>query len=706
MTQPRKQNALAGETSPYLLQHATGPVDWHPWGKAALEKARREDKPILLSVGYSTCHWCHVMAHESFQDEHTADLMNRHFINIKVDREERPDLDKIYQMAHQLITRRHGGWPLTMFLAPDDLTPFFGGTYFPDQARHGMPSFSEILTGVAETYRKQREDIGHQNRELREMIGVLGSVETSDDPITETPLAAVNARLWEEFDWENGGLGQAPKFPHPTSLDYLLRLHASRAAGADDKTGDDETGKQASMMTAFTLARMADGGIFDQIGGGFFRYSVDERWRIPHFEKMLYDNALLLGLYTDSWQATGNPFFQRIALEVGDWVIREMQSIEGGYYSALDADSAGEDGKLREGEFYVWTPEEARQLLTEAEYRFARLRFGLDLPANFEDKWHLFVAADAERLFGELESDGDKAGEELGALLSSARKKLFQARKKRAHPARDEKILTAWNALMITGMARAGRVLKEDSFVHSAERALAFLRENLWRDGRLLATGKDGHAHLPAYLDDYVFLMDALLELLQCRWRNEDLEFARELAEVVLARFQDREKGGFYFTADDHEALLHRPKPMMDEATPSGNGIAARVFTRLGHLLGEARYLEAAERTLRAGWRAMNDFPQSHTTLLSGVREYLMPPQIIVLRGDGEPLARWRERCQRTYAPERLVFAIPSGTDGLPAALGVREARGDGKDGTVAYGCEGYRCQAPVTDFEALEKML
>ncbi|MBT8419351.1 MAG: thioredoxin domain-containing protein [Gammaproteobacteria bacterium] len=710
MSQTQKKNALADETSPYLLQHANNPVAWYPWGQIALERARREDKPILLSIGYSACHWCHVMAHESFEDEHTAKLMNRYFINIKVDREERPDLDRIYQLAHQFLTRRPGGWPLTLFLAPDDHTPFFGGTYFPDRPRHGMPAFSEILMGVAEAYRERRDDIRAQNQSVREALQTLGQDASGQGPITQAPITsapldAARIQLWQELDQQNGGFGQAPKFPHPTSLDYLLRQYSALTATDAPDAPDDEDAanptadkKNVLMMAGFTLHQMANGGICDQIGGGFYRYSVDERWRIPHFEKMLYDNGLLLSLYTDIWQITENPLFQRIVFDTGDWVIREMQSPEGGYYSALDADSAGEEGKLEEGKFYIWSKEEMRELLTAAEHCVARLRFGLDSPPNMEGKWHLHIAADAERLARECDTDG----ESLGRLLASIRQKLFMARERRARPHRDEKILTAWNALMIKGMATAGRTLKETRFTQSAEKALAFVRQGLWRDGRLLATYKDGRAHLSAYLDDYVFMIDAILELLQDRWRNDDLDFARELAEVVLAEFEDRENGGFYFTANDHEPLIHRPKPMADEALPAGNGIAARVFNRLGHLLGEARYLMAAERTLRASWSALNRFPQAHTTLLSGVQEYLLPPQVIVLRGAGKPLRQWQERCQRHYVPGRLVFAIPVDIDTLPVTLNARAPHGD----IVAYLCEGHQCREPITDFHALDKAL
>nr|VFK58820.1 MAG: hypothetical protein BECKUNK1418G_GA0071005_100514 [Candidatus Kentron sp. UNK]VFK68587.1 MAG: hypothetical protein BECKUNK1418H_GA0071006_100414 [Candidatus Kentron sp. UNK] len=685
------KNALIGETSPYLLQHANNPVEWHPWNKAALDKARQADKPILLSIGYSACHWCHVMAHESFEDEATARLMNKFFINIKVDREERPDLDKIYQLAHQFLTQRPGGWPLTMFLAPDDHTPFFGGTYFPDRPRHGMPAFSQILQGVSEAYRERRSDIRHQNQSVREALQRFVSNMPSDAPITLQPIHRAKTQLQQEFDQKHGGFGSAPKFPHPTSIDYFLRSHRVIDRVVDETAPDE---RNLVMAAAFTLGKMANGGIYDQIGGGFYRYSVDESWTIPHFEKMLYDNGLLLDLYADAWRITGNPLLRRAALDTGDWVIREMQSMEGGYYSALDADSEG-----KEGEFYVWSLEEIKKLLTEDEYRVVYHRFGLHRPPNFEEKaWHLHVVVNAEQLMREL----DLSEATIGRLLGRARAKLFAARERRTRPGRDEKILTAWNGIMIRGMANAGRVLDEVRFTRSAENALAFVREKLWRDGRLLATCKGGRARLPAYLDDYVFMIDALLTLLQSRWRNQDLDFARELADVVLAQFEDHDGGGFYFTANDHESLIHRPKPMTDEALPAGNGIAVRVLIRLGYLLGDARYLQAAERTLRAGWSAINQFPQAHATLLVGVQEYLQSFQIIILRGSGEHLDRWKERCQRDYAPQRLTFAIPAEVDALPMNLQARISQGN----IVAYLCDGYQCREPITEFDVLDKIL
>jgi hypothetical protein len=687
MAETARANALVHETSPYLLQHAYNPVAWYPWGPEALAEARRSGRPILLSIGYSACHWCHVMAHESFEDPETARLMNELFVNVKVDREERPDLDRVYQSAHHLIARRPGGWPLTMFLDPQSQVPFFGGTYFPPEPRHGMPAFREVLARVADYYRGHADDLREHEEALREALartdGERASIGVTLSP---APLGLARHQLGESYDPRHGGFGRAPKFPHPTNLERLLRHHARGAlAGAPDP--------EALAMARDTLAHMARGGIYDQVGGGFCRYSVDERWEIPHFEKMLYDNGPLLGLCCDAWQATGDRLFARVARETAGWVIREMQSPEGGYYSTLDADSEGEEGR-----FYLWTPEAMRAVLDADEYRLAARRFGLDRPANFEGQWHLRVAVDVDALARETGATPEAVGRRLDAV----RTKLLAERARRVRPGRDEKVLTAWNGLMIRGMARAGRVFGERAWVGSAERALDFARSTLWRDGRLLATYKDGRARLPAYLDDYAFLMEGALALLEARWRDGDLAFLTTLAEALLEGFEDRAHGGFHFTAHDHEALIHRPRPFADEALPSDNGVAARVLGRLGHLLGETRYLEAARRTLEAAWPAVVALPYAHASLLDALEEHLEPVETVVLRGRGPALAAWAARAAARYAPARVTLAGPEDAAGLPALLAERRPRGE----AVAYLCRGFECSAPITAFEDLEQAL
>jgi uncharacterized protein len=678
-------NHLRDETSPYLLQHVHNPVDWYPWGPEALDKARREDKPILLSIGYSACHWCHVMAHESFEDPATAAVMNEFFVNIKVDREERPDLDKIYQTAHSLLAQRPGGWPLTLILTPGDQVPFFAGTYFPREPRHGLPAFADLLRRVEAFYRENRQDIHKQNASLLDVLKQLEPAGETAKRLDPMPLDLARRQLEDQFDARHGGFGKAPKFPHPTSLERLLRHWAG---SLQDGEGDT----RALEMALFSLDRMALGGMYDQLGGGFCRYSTDEQWMIPHFEKMLYDNGPLLTLYSEVHAATGSALYRRVCEETAAWVMREMQAPEGGYYSSLDADSEGEEGR-----FYVWSREEVRALLDEDDYTLFARRFGLDRTANFEGRWNPHVYVD----YAEQADETGIDAEELQRRIDTARARLFQARERRVRPGRDEKILTSWNGLMIKGMASAALHLGRPEYLDSAERALDFIRARLWQDGRLLATCKDGRAHLPAYLDDYVFLIDGILELLAARWRDGDLDFALELAEVVLARFQDP-RGGFFFTADDHEVLIQRPKPLADDAMPSGNGIAARVFGRLGHLLGEPRYLAAAEGTLQAAWPQIQNGPYGHTSLLLALEETLFPVQTILLRCAADALPDWHQRAGEPYAPRRMVFAIPNDARDLPGVLAERRPQGR----AVAYVCTGSHCSAPITSLAQLRETL
>jgi len=676
MDKAKHENALIHETSPYLLQHAHNPVHWYPWGPEALARAQKEDKPIMLSIGYSACHWCHVMAHESFEDEATAAVMNEHFINIKVDREERPDLDRIYQTAQQLLTQRTGGWPLTMFLTPDHL-PFFGGTYFPPASRYGLPGFRDLLLRVAEYYRNAQEGIRKQNLSMQEALLHIGNLPPPDAELqlNDEPLPIAVQQLAESFDQTHGGFGGAPKFPHPSSLERLLRDYLAHQ-------NENETARHSLNMVELTLRKMAEGGIYDHLGGGFSRYSVDERWMIPHFEKMLYDNGPLLTLYAQTWQITHNPLYKTIALETAGWVMREMQAPDGGYYSSLDADSEGHEGK-----FYVWDREEIRELLDANEFAVVERFFGLDQPANFEVRWHLYVAAQLA-----------PATEQTVGLLRNARHKLLKVRNERIRPGRDEKILTSWNALMIKGMATAAAVFEDTSCFDSAARALEFIRTTLWRNGRLLATCKDGKAHLNAYLDDHAFLIDAILSLLNYRWNPDWLQFAVELADTLLTSFADKDNGGFYFTAYDHEKLIQRNRPFMDDALPAGNGVAAAVLLELGHLLGEPRYLEAAERTLKAAWPSIVRYPSAHNTLLHALEDYLRPPRQVIIRAGAAELEAWRRQAQTLAPPLTHIYPIPADAAALPGMLNDRRA----ENTAVAYICAGHHCLAPVTRLDLL----
>ena len=655
-------NRLAQETSPYLQQHAANAVDWYPWGEEALERARREDKPILLSIGYSACHWCHVMAHESFEDASVAQVMNRLFVNIKVDREERPDLDQIYQTAHQMLAQRAGGWPLTMFLAPDG-APFFGGTYFPKEARHGMPAFPDVCERIAAIWRERRAEIAAQNEQVQQaFVRTLPRDAAQASELSADVVRALLENLRGNFDATLGGFGSAPKFPHPTDLELCLR----------------EGEKDIALVT---LEHMCEGGIYDQLGGGFCRYSVDAQWSIPHFEKMLYDNGPLLGLLADAWSVTHAPIFRRCAEATAAWLMREMQSPDGGYYSSLDADSEHEEGK-----FYVWDLDEIRALVTAEEYAAIAPHFGLDRPPNFENRhWHLRMVQPPAR------------GSE--ALIERAKAKLFAAREKRVRPGRDEKILVSWNALAIRGMAHAGRVLGKPQWIASARRALEFIRSRMWREHRLLATYKDSRAHLNAYLDDYALLVAALLELMQAGFSTADLDFATDVADTLLEEFEDGQAGGFFFTGKSHERLFHRPKPGQDNATPSGNAVAAWALGRLAAMTGRQRYTRAAERTLALFYPPMREYPAGYAAMALALSEHLAPPKVVILRGREPELGRWQEELAREYLPDGLVLALPEDLAGLPAVLD-KPKRPEPVNGWL---CRGVTCLAPISDLIQLK---
>ena len=677
-------NRLAGETSPYLQQHASNPVDWYPWGDEALSRARRENKPILLSIGYSACHWCHVMAHESFEDERVASLMNELFVNIKVDREERPDIDQIYQTAHAMLTRRSGGWPLTMFLTPSQ-DPFFGGTYFPKSSRYGLAGFADLLPQIAQAYREQSDTIAEQNQRLREALATMNP----DPPGDASPLPTYAAdrayeALAQTFDRVHGGFGGAPKFPHGAELDFCLRRYAERR----------EIG--ALEIVSVSLLRMAEGGIHDHLAGGFCRYSVDAEWTIPHFEKMLYDNAALLALYADGWRAAQDPRFASTARDIVAWALGEMRSPEGGFFSSLDADSEHEEGK-----FYVWTAEEIDAVLDGDEYAVASRHWGLDRAPNFEHRaWNLRVVRPLEDVASELGLQPIDAG----ALLERARAKLLEARSHRVRPGRDDKILTSWNALMIAALARGSRALDEPEWLAAAQQAVAFIKRELWREGKLLATFKDGRSHLNAYLDDHAFLLAALVELMQASFRASDLEWAIDLADALLARFEDRKGGAFFFTSHDHEPLIHRPKPGHDNATPSGNGVAAQALLTLGHWLGETRYLDAAQRCVRAFSREMSAQASGFSSMLAAMRDCEVPPTTVILTGERATSAEWARALERAYRPGVRVLDL-SAQSSLPPALSKPHEDASGASAS-AWVCRGVSCLPPIHSLKTLEEAL
>ncbi len=655
-------NHLVNQTSPYLLQHAHNPVDWYPWGEEALQKAKQENKPILLSIGYAACHWCHVMAHESFSDEEIATLMNQWFINIKVDREERPDLDKIYQTSHQLLTGQSGGWPLTIFLTPDTQVPFYSGTYFPAIEGFGRPSFKNLLIEIAHFYHQRRDTIEKMTKTLIEALDQIAHTPAGEQVLNDEPLKHARDELEKTFDFIHGGFGHAPKFPLPTHLETLLQNWYYQ-------NGQD---KDAINMVHHSLTHMARGGFNDQLGGGFFRYCVDANWRIPHFEKMLYDNAQLIPIYVNASIINADKRLQEWAIDTLQWVLRELRAPEGGFYASLNADSEGIEGK-----FYYWDRQDVRNALSELEYSAAEVYYGLNQPPNFEGHWHLYLA------------EGDDS--DLAEYNQRACQKLFAAREKRIHPSCDTKILTSWNALMIKALACAGLALGRQDFVDAGQQALDFIIDHLWKNQRLLSVYSQGKANFSGYLDDYAFLLDAVLNFLQVRWHDRYLQFAIRLADQLCEYFYDKTGGGFFFTAEDHEILIQRPKLFADEALPAGNGIAVLGLLRLGNLLSNKNYLNIAEKSLQAAWPQIIKRPSYYDSLLSALRAYLHPPTVIILRGEESLMAQWQREFASHYLPDFLCYSIPASAD-LPLAL----QKPIPEVGVNAYICQGQTCREVI----------
>ncbi len=692
-------NRLKQETSPYLLDHANNPVDWYPWGDEAIEIAKRQDKPIFLSIGYAACHWCHVMAHESFEDEATARFMNEHFVNIKVDREERPDLDSIYMNAVVAMTGQ-GGWPMSVFLTPDG-KPFYGGTYFPKTPRYGMPSFLNVLQGITNAWETQRTDIEHNGAAMQKALGE-GSVPRSeqDIPLTPETLELALNNLVRTFDSENGGWGGAPKFPQPMTLEFLIRLYT--------QTHDELILK----MVTLTLDKMARGGMYDQLGGGFHRYATDEIWLVPHFERMLYDNAQLARVYLHAYQITGNEFYKRVTTEILDYVMREMtdapsaNSQGGGFYSSQDADSEGHEGK-----FFVWTPEEIRSVLggsasgllivsknkTDAnEAQLVMDAFGITAHGNFEGKNILTRARDNDVL-AEMHNT---TGEDVEHRVEAARQKLLQARERRVKPARDEKILTGWNGLMLAAFAEAARVLKGEDYLNVAKRNAEFLLEQV-RDpsGRLKRSYKDGQARLNGYLEDYANLAEGLLALYETTFEEKYFVAARELADVMLEHFADP-RGGFFDTSDDHEELVVRPKDVQDNATPSGSAMAAMVLAKLAAFTGDARYADAVERTIAPLQPALAQAPTGFAWWLCALDFVLALPQEIALVGDDAQ--ELLNVVFEAYRPHQVVAWKDADAKSVIPLLEGRTML-DGK--ATAYVCENFACRMPVTDADLLRTL-
>jgi uncharacterized protein YyaL (SSP411 family) len=662
-------NRLAHETSPYLLQHSENPVDWYAWGEEALGRAREEDRPILLSVGYSACHWCHVMERESFEDPETAAYMNEHFVNVKVDRFERPDVDAIYMEAVQAMSGQ-GGWPMTVFLDPDGV-PFYGGTYFPPDESRGMPSFRMVMEAVVDAFERKRDEIRERAGETRSRLGAVGAIEPAAEPPEAALLEQAVERLLAAADRERGGFGGAPKFPPASALELLM----ARGAGAAGDTS------RARETVERTLDAMMAGGIYDQLGGGFARYSVDAGWLVPHFEKMLYDNALLARAYLHGWQAFGHERYRRVAEETLDWMLREMRGPEGGFLSALDADSEGEEGR-----FYVWTPAQLEEVLGEAAAMVAA-HYGVSERGNFEGASILHLP-------------GGAAGP-VPEGLEEARRALYEARAKRVWPGLDDQRLAARNALAIAAFADAGAALGREDYLDAARETAGFLLSSMRDDeGRLLRTYKDGRAHLNAYLEDHAFLLEALLALYEASFEQRWFDEARALAETTIERFGDSERGGFFSTSSDHEELIARRKEIGDHPIPSGNSAAALGLLRLAALTGEREYERRAEGVLRLFAGPAAGRPEAFAHLLQALDFQLEPTREVALVG--EDLAALAAVVRGGLRPHLVAAGGPEGTSSPP--LLANRPTVDGQP--TAYVCENFTCQAPVTDPQALSELL
>jgi uncharacterized protein len=675
-------NRLAQETSPYLLQHADNPVDWFAWGDEAFARAREQDKPILLSIGYAACHWCHVMERESFEDEATAALMNEHFVSIKVDREERPDLDAIYMDAVQAMTGS-GGWPLTAFLTPDG-KPFYAGTYFPDEDRHGMPAFRKVLTAIAETWHERRDEVETQSARIVDAIARTSTLDASADELSDEVLLEAAAALKGVFDPTWGGFGGAPKFPQPMTLEFLLRRHVR---------GDPD----ALELVSVTLDRMADGGIYDQVGGGFHRYSTDARWHVPHFEKMLYDNAQLVRLYVHAFQVTRDERYARIVRETCEYLLREMRHPGGGFFSSQDADSEGVEGR-----FFVWSWDELVDVGGEA----VATAFGATPSGNWEGTnvlWHPLA-------FAAIADEHDLDETELRARVDAAREALFERRETRVRPATDDKILAAWNAMAIAALAEGGRVLDQPRYVEAAVAAADFVLTNLRDDeGRLLRSWRDGRGGRLGYADDHALMADACLTLYETTFELRWFEEARRLAEQLVQRFTDPERGGFFQTASDAEALVVRPKELYDNATPSGNSVAADVLQRLSHLTGDAELERAGASALRLVRDAMSRAPTGFGHALCALDLYTDTVREVAIVG-APSAPETRELADEVLVERFLpshVLAV-AGPDDSEAASAVPlladRAQLDGR--ATAYVCERFACKLPVTEAAALKAQL
>ena len=678
-------NRLINETSPYLLQHAENPVDWYPWGEEALGRARADDRPILLSIGYSACHWCHVMERESFENEDIAVLMNDNFVNIKVDREERPDLDAVYMEAVQMMTGS-GGWPMTVFLTPEG-RPYYGGTYFPPEDRGGMPGFPRLLAAASQAYHTNKGEIERVTRQLAEQMGRTGQMPRGFTPLTTEVMHNAYSQLATQFDHLNGGFGSAPKFPQPMTPEFLLRYH---------RHGFNA---RALEMVELTLQKMAYGGMYDQVGGGFHRYSTDAYWLVPHFEKMLYDNALLARLYLHAWQVTGNPLYRRITEETLDYVLREMTDPAGGFYSAQDADSEGVEGK-----FFVWTPDELRSLLGE-DADLVMGYYGVTERGNFEGANILNVPRPPE----EYASQRGVSEDDLSAAVQRARAVLLDVREQRIHPLLDDKVLTSWNGLMLRSFAESGAALGRPDYLDAASRNADFLLATMrGPDGRLLRTWRNGEAKLNGYLEDYACLADGLLSLHEATLEPRWLQEAVSLADEMNALFWDDPVGGFYDTGSDHETLVIRPRDVFDNAQPCGGSVAADVLLRLGVITGNDDYSSKGATPLRAMQQLLGRAPAATGHWLGALDFYVSLPREIVIVGPASDPATTSmlDEVSQRFMPNRVLVGVSDPANPPLQDSPLLEQRVMQNGLPTAYVCENYACQLPVTEPAALAAQL
>ena len=664
-------NRLKNEKSEYLLQHADNPVDWYPWSKEAFDTAEKENKPIMLSIGYSACHWCHVMAHESFEDDGTAELMNANFINIKLDKEERPDLDKIYQMSQTIITGKTGGWPLTVFMTPTKF-PFFAGTYFPDTERHGLPGFKDILLRVMDFYKNQRDDISKQNIQIKNIFETLNKTKETKNIINEDLLDKVKSELISSIDKVHGGFGSAPKFPHVNNLDFLIKT-----------TEKDD--KETLELIELTLTRMTCAGIYDHLKGGFFRYSVDELWMIPHFEKMLYDNGPMIDILCNAYKITQNSLYLDKINQTCQWVIEEMQHEQGGFYSTIDADSEHVEGK-----FYVWTDKELRDILNTDELKLFKEIFVVYDKPNFEGKYHLHVTKTNQECYINNKKSAD--------LICA---KLLDVRNGRIRPATDKKILVSWNSLLMLGLINAYKVTGDNNYYDSAKKCFDFIKNNMWVNNKLYACYHDKPC-FNAYLDDYAFLSKACIEFLKIDWNEKDFSFLESLTNTLLDSFQDKENGGFYYTSDTHEELIYRPKSYMDESLPSGNSIATEVLSELYELTGNNKYIKAVDKSISSAADSINRSKFSHCSLYLAVPNIKISKKLIIIRCELEKIDEYRKNIYALNIMNDNIYFIANNEN--VTIKGIKDKINQGR--FTAYVCQNNTCSEPIKDYESLHAVI